>query len=358
MNSNDFRRSILKWYDQVKRPLRWRDTSNPYIIWISEVMLQQTRVDQVTPFFERFIQAFPTVESLASADLQDVLMQWEGLGYYSRARNLHYSAKIIVDSYHGNVPSEWDEIRALKGIGDYTAAAVLSIAFKKPFGVVDGNVIRVIARFLGITDDVSKMHVKKIIRKTMDELIDQDSPGEFNQGVMELGSLICTPVNPNCEICPISTNCLAYNLIQTETIPYKPKKKKVPHFDIAVGIILDSNNKILISKRPENAMLGGLWEFPGGKMESDESLVECLERELSEELGIAIHNISEFAAIKHAYSHFKVTIHAFTCMIKSGTPQNISSSELKWISINELPKYPFPKANRKISDKLLSVFGQ
>ena len=358
MNSNDFRYSILKWYDQVKRPLRWRDTSNPYIIWISEVMLQQTRVDQVTPFFERFIQAFPTIESLATADLQDVLMLWEGLGYYSRARNLHQSAKIILDTHNGEIPSDWDKIKNLKGIGDYTAAAVLSIAYKKPYGVVDGNVIRVISRYLGITEDVTKASVKNIIQKTMNELIDPDRPGEFNQGVMELGSLICTPIKPKCEICPISTNCLAYNHVQTDIIPYKPKKKQVPHFDIAVGIIMGPDGKILISKRPDNVMLGGLWEFPGGKMEPGESLVQCLERELNEELSITIENITEFIAIKHAYSHFKVTIHAFTCNIKSGSPHNISSTELRWISVNELPNYPFPKANRKISDKLLSVFVQ
>ena len=318
-------------------------------------MLQQTRVDQVTPFFERFIQAFPTVESLASADLQDVLILWEGLGYYSRARNLHESAKIIVDTYNGVIPSEWDQIRELKGIGDYTAAAILSIAFEKPYGVVDGNVIRVIARYIGISDDVTKSAVKKTIQNTMNELIDPDRPGEFNQSVMELGSLICTPIKPNCEICPINSICLAFKLVQTETIPYKPKKKPIPHIDIAVGIIIGADGKILISKRPENVMLGGLWEFPGGKVESGESITDALHRELKEELGINVNEVTEFISIKHAYSHFKVTIHAFTCTNTSGIPQNLTSTELKWISINELPNFPFPKANRKISDKLLST---
>lgn len=345
---------LLSWYDQVKRPMLWRETRDPYKIWISEIMLQQTRVDQATPFFIKFIERFPTIESLANADQHDVLMYWEGLGYYSRARNLHATAKIIVHQLSGRFPSDHKTLLSLKGIGPYTAAAILSIAFDKPYGVVDGNVIRVISRLLGMTDDVTKSGTQKQIQQFVNDSISHIRPGDFNQALMELGATICLPLNPKCEECPLRDSCVAFKTLQTQNIPYKPTRQKIPHHTIVTGIIEDrATNKILIAKRKDDAMLGGLWEFPGGKQEPGESDLQTLHREIREELGVYINEIEHFISIKHTYSHFRITMHTYRCKLKQGTPSAKSSQEIKWVYVNELSDYPFPKANRLITMKLM-----
>ncbi|MCC5925098.1 MAG: A/G-specific adenine glycosylase [Bacteroidetes bacterium] len=347
-----FTELVIHWYRSNKRELPWRQSRNPYQIWISEIMLQQTRVDQMTPYFERFIRRFPDVHALANADLQEVLMLWEGLGYYSRARNMHEAAKTIVREYDGDLPSEREQFRALKGVGDYTAAAVLSIAFNQPYAVVDGNVIRLISRYLGITDDIKKPSVKRYIQDVVNTWISTENPSEFNQGMMEIGSLVCKPRNPSCDSCPLQHTCVAHMTAQTERIPYKSKSSKVPHHTIVVGIVHDTSGNVLIARRPESAMLGGLWEFPGGKVEQGETLEQALERELDEELGITVNNIEAFHQLKHAYSHFKITMHAFTCDIASGKPSPKSSDAIKWVHVHQLKEYPFPKANRSLTQKL------
>ncbi|MBN2733051.1 MAG: A/G-specific adenine glycosylase, partial [Balneolaceae bacterium] len=265
MTDDEFRSTLLDWYDTNKRSMPWRDSDNPYYIWLSEIMLQQTRVDQATPYFNRFIERFPTVHDLAKADQQDVLSVWEGLGYYSRARYLHHASKTVVEDFDGIVPDNWNEITQLKGIGPYTAAAVLSIAYQKPHAVVDGNVIRVLSRYFGIEDDVRRAATKNRIQERADGLLDQQRPGDFNQAVMELGATICTPSNPDCNSCPIAAGCIARQKVMTEEIPYKSPAKKVPHHNIGVGILINPDHKVLIALRPNDAMLGGLWEFPGGK---------------------------------------------------------------------------------------------
>lgn len=332
----------------------WRDSDNPYYIWLSEVMLQQTRVDQATPYFERFIDRFPTVYDLAEADQQDVLSVWEGLGYYSRARYLHHAAKTVVEDFDGIVPKKWDEITRLKGIGPYTAAAVLSIAYQKPHAVVDGNVIRVLSRYFGIEDDVRKTATKKYIQEFADDLIDKNRPGDFNQAVMELGATVCTPANPDCEACPLSAGCIARQQVKTDEIPYKSPTKKVPHHNIGVGILINDKLQVLIALRPNDAMLGGLWEFPGGKKKEDESIKATVVRELNEELGIEARIIEPFMKLKHAYSHFKITLHAYICELVDGTPQPKTSQQIQWISIDALDQVPFPKANRLLTEKLMS----
>lgn len=349
----DFRSLLLEWYHQHKRDLPWRETSDPYTIWVSEIMLQQTRVDQAMPYFKRWMNTLPNIRSLALADRHDVLMLWEGLGYYSRARNMQDAAKDVVQNYNGVFPNDYDQIIKLKGIGPYTAAAISSIAFNQPKAVVDGNVIRVLSRWAGIEDDVSKSSVQKEIQTLADELLEKEHPGDFNQAVMELGATVCTPKNPNCEECPIAFSCIATQTAKTEHIPYKAPKKKVPHHQIVVGICVDTTGKILIALRPEEKMLGGLWEFPGGKVEKNESLEEALKRELREELQVEVNIYPEkLTEIKHTYSHFKITLHAFYCFITSGEPQPKASKILKWIKPNELGDFPFPKANRKLTEKL------
>jgi len=350
--------SLLDWYGRNKRDLPWRETSDPYKIWISEIMLQQTRVDTVIPYYHRFLDSFPTVDDLAAAEQQSVLKMWEGLGYYSRARNLHAASKQIVNQFNSSFPDSYSGLLELKGIGPYTAAAVSSIAFNRVQAVVDGNVIRVLSRFYGIEKDVRRAAVKSEIQAYADEIIDEENPGDFNQAVMELGATVCSPTNPQCDSCPLSTRCVAYNSAMTETIPYKSKKKKVPHHQIGVGMITDKNDRLLIALRPEDAMLGGLWEFPGGKKESDETIVQTVKRELQEELDVEVAVGDKFMQLNHAYSHFKITLHAYWCSIERGEPIPKTSQKITWTTLEEIEQYPFPRANKMLIEKLRSLNGE
>lgn len=315
-------------------------------------MLQQTRVDTVIPYYHRFLEAFPTLEKLAGANQQEVLKLWEGLGYYSRARNLHQAAQTVVREYQGKLPEDYKEIRKLKGIGPYTAAALLSIAYQLPHAVVDGNVLRVLARFYGIEEDIRSRQTQNQIQELADEVIPTDRPGDFNQALMELGATLCSTSNPECPSCPLSATCTAYRTAATDTLPYKSPAGKVPHHHIGVGIIVDKNDNLLIALRPEEAMLGGLWEFPGGKQKKDEAIRSTVARELHEELGVEVEVLEKFTELKHAYSHFKITLHAFRCRIKTGKPNPKTSQELRWVSVSQLRDFPFPKANKTLTEKL------
>lgn len=347
-----FAENLIQWYQLHKRDLPWRETDDPYNIWVSEVMSQQTRVDTVIPYYHRFINTFPDVKSLASADRQKVLKLWEGLGYYSRCRNLHEAAQDIINRYDGEIPSDYDEIISLKGVGPYTAAAVLSIAYQKKYAVVDGNVLRVLARYFGISDDIRNQSVKNQIQEYANELISEDDPGDFNQALMELGATVCKPIQPECDSCPVSVDCKAYQTAQTDILPYKSPAKKIPHYEIAVGLIVNIKGELLIALRPDNGMLGGLWEFPGGKKERYESLKETVAREMKEELGVDVNVFQKMKVLKHAYSHFKITMHAYWCTIRNGTPQPKSSEKIAWVSMKEIDHYPFPKANKSIIEEL------
>jgi len=347
-----FRTDLLDWYASVKRDMPWRDTDDPYRIWVSEVMLQQTRVDQARPYFERFVEAFPTVEALAAAERDDVLRLWEGLGYYSRARYLHNAAQLIVEAFDGEVPATYDAIRELPGVGPYTAAAVLSIAYNKPHAVLDGNVIRVLARVFAVDDNVKSAPVKRRLQAAADALIDPERPGTFNQAMMELGALVCTPRSPSCADCPVEPVCQAAADGTPEDYPVTPETKPTPHYDIAVGLVFDSDGRLLIQRRPDEGLLGGLWEFPGGKQEAGEDLPATCRRELREELGIEVDVQDHFYTLSHAYSHFKITMHAFRCRILEGTPSSELGQPLQWISVDALDDYAFPRANRRLIEEL------
>jgi len=352
------RNLLLDWYQRVKRDLPWRRSRDPYRIWISEIMLQQTRVDQALPYYKRFIARFPDVTSLARADLDEVLRLWEGLGYYSRARNMHKAAKQIVDVHNGRFPDTYDEVISLRGIGPYTASAIMSIAFGQPQPVVDGNVIRVISRLYGIGEDVRLSLTQKEIERYAALLLDRSSPGDFNQAMMELGATVCTPKAPACPSCPFQLRCHAHRNGETGNYPYKSPAKKRPHHEIAVGVVRDERGRLLIARRPDSAMLGGLWEFPGGKQENGESLPDTVRRELREELGVEVGvDQRPFQSVRHAYSHFTITLHAFHATLKldSAPPVAQNGEPLRWVAAEELVNYAFPKANRKITETLMGT---
>ena len=344
--------NLINWFIKEQRDMPWRKNPIPYYVWLSECMLQQTQVATVIPYFNRFITTFPTVFDLAKSDLQTVLKSWEGLGYYSRARNLHKAAKMVAEERDGIFPTTYQDLQKLPGIGPYCAAAITSIAFQNPVPVVDGNVLRVFTRFWGLYDDIKQPKTRDILFKKLEPFIVKSSPSEFNQGIMELGALICTPKNPNCSVCPINSDCYAKEQQKTLELPVKTKSKKTPHFNIGVGVIW-KKNKILIAKRKEDQMLGGLWEFPGGKQKENECITTTIKREIKEETSLEVIVKSPYAIIKHAYSHFKITLHAYKCIYKEGIAKKNTSDDIKWIPIEKLNYYPFPTANKKLIKSII-----
>ncbi len=348
-----FNEKLLEWYHKNKRDLPWRQTSDPYSIWISEVMLQQTQVEQATPYYLRFLQAYPDLQSLAKADMQDILKVCEGMGYYARARNIKNAADILVSQHNGEIPSTHDELIKIPGIGPYTAAAIASIAFNENFPVVDGNVMRVLARVMKIEEPPQKKGIKSKFVQAAKSLMPEGRAGDFNQAMMELGALVCTPQKPKCTQCPISFFCQAYQTMEDPSLlPVRSSTKDKPHYDIAIGIIWNKG-KILIDRRPEEGLLGGLWEFPGGKQEAGETLEQCLEREILDELDIKIRVQGPFLTVPHAYTHFKVTLHSFQCQLLEGEPRPKKAIAWKWVHPKELRKYAFPKSNKVIMNALL-----
>ena len=324
------------------------------------MMLQQTQVETVIPYFHRFLERFPTIEDLAAAPLGDVLKSWEGLGYYARARNLHTAAKVIVAERHGEWPRTVEGLLALPGIGRYTAGAIASLAFDVDAPVLDGNVIRVLCRLFAIQRDPKDAKVREELWQLAEALLPsprlgeaakgvevRGGAGEFNEALMELGALICTPRNPRCDVCPLATTCEAKKRNLQNRLPIRSKRKPLPHYDVTAAVIR-KDGRILIAQRPVGGRLGGLWEFPGGKVELDETLPQCLRREIKEELGIRIKVGKPITSIDHAYTHFKITLYAFECEFVSGKPQALQVQDFKWVRMSELKKYAFAKTDLRI----------
>ena len=319
-------------------------------------MLQQTRVDQAQPYFERFISAFPTVQDLSHAPLDEVLKNWEGLGYYSRARNLHKAAKKIVAEHDGSLPEEHDDLLKLPGIGPYTAAAISSIAFNRPHGVLDGNVIRVLSRITCNSEDTTKTNTRRSLQDLSNLLVAPDNPGDFNQALMELGATLCTPKKPSCESCPVHAFCCAFATSSVDLFPVAKKKTPVPHYNIAAGILRDSNGRFLVRKRPENEMLGGMWEFPCARQENNESLEKTITRHFIKTYGLPVETHNLFHVLKHAYSHFKITVHAFACHLPDSDEIPFENNhDMQWATMRELDDFAFHRAHRKLIEYLLKA---
>jgi A/G-specific adenine glycosylase len=350
--SSSLAEHLLNWYQDHARSLPWRDNPDPYSVWISEVMLQQTRVETVLPYYERWMARFPTLASLAGASQHEVLSAWEGLGYYSRARNLHRAAQIVLDELDGQFPQDVKSLRHLPGIGRYTAGAIASIAFGKDEPALDGNIRRVLSRIFDVRQPARSKEGEALLWHLAASHLPAGRAGEYNQALMDLGSLICTPRQPDCAACPLNKTCLANSLgVQAER-PVKPAKKSIPHHIVSSAIIHRAE-QVLIAQRPQQGLLGGLWEFPGGKIEPGEDLVTGLKREICEELGVEIEVGAAYGVYQHAYTHFRVTLHAFHCKLNGSQPQNLFHTNLAWTNLPSLAEYPMGKIDRQISNALV-----
>jgi len=338
---------LLKWYQHNRRELPWRNTRDPYRITVAEFMLHQTQVRTVLPYYHRFVERFPNWASLAGASLDDVLKAWEGLGYYARARNLHALARLVCSQHDGQLPHSREALLTLPGIGPYTAGALLSICFGADQAAIDGNVRRVLCRVFQITEDPKTAVGRRRLRETAAALLPLGRAGTFNQALMDLGATVCTPRRPACSECPLNDQCGARQLGIQESLPVRRTRKPLPHHDIAAGVIW-RDGRVLIARRPLRGLLGGLWEFPGGKRESGESLKECLAREVREELGIDIHVGELLVTVRHAYTHFRITLHAYHCRYVGGEPQTIGCTAWKWVALQGLSEHAFPAANHSI----------
>ena len=347
-----FQQRLIRWYGRYGRDLPWRRTRDPYRILVSEVMLQQTQVERVIGYYERFLRRYPTIEELAASPEPQVREAWEGLGYYARARNLHKAAQVIVNERHGEWPRTVGGLMGLPGIGRYTAGAIASLAFDVNAPVLDGNVIRVLCRLFAIENDPKNVKVKEELWQLAEALLPGvRSVGEFNEALMELGALICTPRNPRCGTCPLAKLCDARKRNLQNRLPLKTKRKPLPHVDVTAAVIR-KDGRILIAQRPFGGRLGGLWEFPGGKVEPGESLPQCLRREIKEELGVRIKVGKAITSIDHAYTHFKITLHAFECELLSGKPQALQVQDFKWVRMSDLGKYAFARTDLRIIEAL------
>lgn len=356
-----FREKLLAWYDANKRDLPWRRTQDPYKIWISEIMLQQTRVDTVIPYYERFLDWFPTIEDLANAQEEKLLKVWEGLGYYSRVRNMQKAAQQMMENHGGVFPSSYEAISQLKGIGPYTAGAIASIAFGLPEPAVDGNVMRVLARLFEVDYDIGIPANRKIFQAMMEILIDPDRPGDFNQALMDLGSDIESPVNPRPEESPVKEFSAAYQHGTMDRYPIKaPKKKPVPVY-LTAFIIKDSQGRYLLEKNEREGLLSGFWHFPLIEVDSlsenhgQLSLLdgqgqavdtpEILSFEQDYDLAIDWQNRS-YPIIQHVFSHRKWQVQLRYGLVKEGEQE--SSESTVWLTPEEFSNYPFAKPQQKI----------
>ena len=458
---------LLPWFAVNRRDLPWRRNRTPYRVWVAEIMLQQTRVDTVIDYYRRWMKSFPSWRVLARAPQADVLKAWEGLGYYSRARNLHAAAKIITGEYNGNLSKAWKNppqsslspalklrrkggvgetvskvrkkssekfqgleepdlphlrkcgrspkwggkgdsyaqnierhlrglseiekkevfpaeaqrtqrfskpaasalrtlrlsgespvqpleqfLQKLPGIGAYTAAAIASLAFGEDSAVVDGNVIRVLCRLFAFGGDPKTVEGKKKMQNWADELMVEGRAGEYNEAMMELGALVCLPKTPKCSDCPLQSICAAFVKGKPDAYPVMKKKKKVPHLVVGAAVTVNRKGEVMIAQRKQTDMLGGLWEFPGGKLEPGETIEECIARELKEELGINVEVGDFLMTVKHAYSHFTMTMHVYFTKIISGRPRVIDCADYKWIKPSDLLKHAYSKADLHVVAKL------
>ncbi|WP_043930926.1 A/G-specific adenine glycosylase [Bacillus sp. EB01] len=346
INIEQFRDDLISWFRAEQRSLPWRLNKDPYKVWVSEIMLQQTRVDTVIPYYHRFMEQFPTIDALANADEDKVLKAWEGLGYYSRARNLQAAVREVKEKYNGIVPDTPEEIATLKGVGPYTAGAILSIAYGIPEPAVDGNVMRVLSRILLIREDIAKPSSRKIFEKAVRVLISPDSPSDFNQALMELGALVCTPTSPSCLLCPVREHCQAFHEGAQNELPIKAKKKKPRELRLAAAVIEDEAGRILIRKRPNEGLLANMWELPSVELHlpfaDDRKGLSGLYNEF---LDVDVEFGEALGQIQHIFSHLIWNVTVYTGKLNSELPETIG---VKLVTLEELSEFALPVPHQKM----------
>ncbi|MDA1190581.1 MAG: A/G-specific adenine glycosylase [Candidatus Poribacteria bacterium] len=343
----DFQRALLAWYRRDKRTLPWRDIDNPYAVLVSEVMLQQTQVATVIPYFERFLARFPTVESLASSPTDDVIHHWQGLGYYSRARNLQNAARAVVERFDGIIPRDVEQLLSLPGVGRYTAGAVSSVAYGEPAPILDGNVMRVLTRLFCIEGNPKSGKAHRALWEIAESLVPRESPGDFNVGLMELGALLCTPTKPSCGDCPVSTHCLArerYEVTQFPQLPPRPETVSVE--DIAV--IVWKDGRFLLTKRPVDKRWGGLWELPRVRRLEGESLEDAATRAPMQRCGVEVRVKEPFGAMRHAVTRYRIRLHGFVAEWVSGEASAVECEAVAWVESEGLEPYALSSPQRKL----------
>jgi A/G-specific adenine glycosylase len=340
------RARLLAWYDANRRDLPWRATPgeapDPYRVWLSEVMLQQTRVETVRPYYERWLDRFPTVQALAEASLDEVLKQWEGLGYYSRARNFHRAVREVAGVYGGEVPGDPDTFRGLPGVGRYTAGAVMSIAFDRAEPLVDGNVRRVFARWTNEAEPADAA-----LWSLAAALVHGERPGDLNQAVMELGATVCTPRSPRCGACPAAPWCAAHAAGTHHDRPARRKAKPVPHEDTGVAVV-EMDGRLLLVRRPVDARLGGMWSFPAVVRHRGESAADAAVRAARETLDLHVRAGAPVGVVTHAFTHVRATYHAVRCSVVSGEPRELRCDAWAWVGSGDVDAYALPVAQKKI----------
>lgn len=347
-----FGAALLAWFEAHKRPMPWRGTRDPYRIWVSEVMLQQTQVATVIPYYERFMRRFPTVDTLAAAPLDEVLKHWEGLGYYSRARNLQKAAQAVVAEHGGRFPVDYDAIRALPGIGDYTGGAVASIAFNLPRPAVDGNVFRVLSRLFVVEDDVARPQSRKRFEDLAERLIPPGEAWRFNQALMELGATVCSPLQAQCGACPVASHCEARRQDRVAELPVKSKKAPPRPVTFAVGLVADALGRLLIVRRPAEGLLGGLWEFPTIEVDSAEAAAAGLAAAFASRFELSVIELVPLVTVTHQFTHLSAVYQAFTARPEPGAALIAEAEDRRWVHPEGLEAFAFPQAQLKIRQAL------
>lgn len=341
-------RKLLRWFEKKARDLPWRRTRDPYAIWVSEIMLQQTQVATVIPYYHKFLKSFPTVRHLARADLSEVLKIWEGLGYYSRARNLHRASQMVSNHFHGKIPDTPKDLLGLPGIGRYTAGAILSIAFNREEPILDGNVKRVLSRLFAIASYPKEARKENFLWDLSASLIPEGRASAFNQALMDLGATICTPKEPQCFRCPLDGLCKAEATGSPERFPFKAIKKKIPHVQ-AIAAVIKKKRMVLVRHRPPKGLLGGLWEFPNWEIDGETTsrLRLRLRTRIKKEMGMDVEARESLGIFQQTFSHFRLTLNVFICEAMQGRGKG------KWVPIRELDLLPMSRIHRRIACQLL-----
>jgi len=357
--TEEMRQALRAWFAARQRPLPWRQTYDPYQIWIAEIMGQQTQMDRVVHYFLRWLARFPDLAAVAAAPQQAILKAWEGLGYYSRARNLHRAAQQLAAAAVPEIPADHQRLLALPGIGPYTAAAILSIAFNQPYPLLDTNVKRLFARLADLDQPLNRETTKKRLDAMAAALLDRDCPRIHNQALMELGALVCTPKNPDCPACPLQRHCKAH---RADTVEFRPvasgRQKKI---DITMAcVILRRGEHVYIQQRLADDIWGGLWEFPGGRLEAEESPEQAARREVLEETGWEINELRALTTVIHHYTRYRVTLHAFLATLAADAPEPVltAASQYAWVSLARIQDHPFPAGHRQIVGVLRAHFPE